>query len=170
MLSYYLTVLQPRSLYAEGMAQLVFARPLDNQVDEQSFARLQAIDEQYAATVGLEPQLSRSSFSFYRRTGHSFIALQADTILGFVLAQSIWNGTRPTVSISHVAVADRADVAARKALLEAVTKSAYDAAVYDLQAIFPQDDTLLTTALTTMMYHEGNKLVYERTLGSRGQY
>jgi hypothetical protein len=144
---------------------VIFARPL-SQDDEKL---LTEIDKSYAESVGLQPFLSRSSLHFYVRTGHSFVAVKAGQPTGFVLAQSVWNGTRPTVYVNRLAVADVADTASRLALLEAVTKSAYDAAVYDLQVLHPLADEQGLAALAEKQYGERPFRVYERVLGSRGQ-
>ena len=97
--------------------------------------------QSYAQQFGLENIISRSSVSFYGRTGHAFVAVRNTQTVGFVLAQAVWNGTRPTVYVNRLSVPDSSeDTEAREALLEAVTKSAYDAAVYDLQAQVPEAD------------------------------
>jgi Protein of unknown function (DUF1999) len=144
---------------------IVFARPL-SQDDEEILAEL---DKTYAEAIGLNPFLSRSSLHFYVRTGHSFVSVKAGQPTGFVLAQSVWNGTRPTVYVNRLAVADVADHASRLALLEAVTKSAYDAAVYDLQVLHPSADVQGLAALADKQYLERPFLIFERLLGSRGQ-
>jgi hypothetical protein len=143
----------------------VFARPL-GQDDE---AVLADMDRHYAELVGLTPFLSRSSLHFYVRTGHSFVAVKNTQPTGFVLAQSVWNGTRPTVYVNRLAVAEVADGPSRLALLEAVTKSAYDAAVYDLQVLHPSSDEGGLAALLEKQYLERPFRIFERILGSRGQ-
>jgi hypothetical protein len=143
----------------------VFARPL-TQDDEDVLAE---IDKAYAEQVRLEPFLSRSSLHFYVRTGHSFVAVRLGQATGFVLAQSVWNGTRPTVYVNRLAVADLEDTDSRLALLEAVTKSAYDAAVYDLHVQHPSADVQGLAALAEKQYLERPFHIYERVLGSRGQ-
>ena len=142
-----------------------FARPL-NQDDEEE---LLAIDQIFAKTIGLEPFLSRSSLHFYIRTGHSFVAMCAGQATGFVLAQAVWNGTRPTVYVNSLAVTDLTDKESREALLEALTKSAYDAAVYDLWIQHPVQDSEGFQALSAKGYHEKELRIFERVLGSRGQ-
>jgi hypothetical protein len=143
----------------------VFARPLRQ--DEEEI--LTEIDKAYTQKIGLEPFLSRSSLHFYVRTGHSFVSVRAGEPTGFVLAQSVWNGTRPTVYVNRLAVADLADSESRLALLEAVTKSAYDAAVYDLQVQYPKADAQGLAALTEKQYLEQPLRLFGRVLGSRGQ-
>jgi Protein of unknown function (DUF1999) len=142
----------------------VFARPL-TQDDEEALAE---IDKAYAQQVGLEPFLSRSSLHFYVRTGHSFVAIRSGQPTGFVLAQSVWNGTRPTVYVNRLAVANLEDNESRLALLEAVTKSAYDAAVYDLHVQHPSADVEGLAALAEKQYLEKPFRIFERILGSRG--
>ncbi len=141
----------------------VFARPL-TQDDEEMLAEL---DKGYAEKVKLEPILSRGSLHFYIRTGHSFVSVKAGEVTGFVLAQAVWNGTRPTLHVSRLAVADLADTESRLALLEAVTKSAYDAAVYDLQVQHPSADEQGLSALAEKQYVEKPLRIFERVLGSR---
>ncbi len=139
-----------------------FARPLMPE-DE---AELMNLSTAYAERFGLEPLLSKSSVSFYVRTGHAFVAVRAGDVVGFVLAQAVWNGTRPTVYVNRLVAADPE---AGEALLEAVTKSAYDAAVYDLQVQIPEDDAVSAQALGSKNYARRPEQVYGRVLGSRGQ-
>ncbi len=147
------------------MAALVFARPL-SQDDEEP---LGLVDKTYAEGVGLTPFLSLSSLHFYVRTGHSFVSVRSGEPSGFVLAQSVWNGTRPTVYVNRLAVADVADHDSRLALLEAVTKSAYDAAVYDLHILHPISDEQGLVALAEKQYAQRPFRIFERVLGSRGK-
>lgn len=151
------------------MTGLTFARPLSP--DDQEV--LGPLDASYAAQFGLEPVVTRSSVSFYVRSGHAFVAVRNGETVGFVLAQAVWNGTRPTVYVNRLAVADPsdtvADTEAREALLEAVTKSAYDAAVYDLQVQVPETDDGAAQALGVKSYTLRAERVYGRVLGSRGQ-
>ncbi|MGL4610048.1 MAG: DUF1999 family protein [Trueperaceae bacterium] len=143
----------------------VFARPLSPD-DEEGLAE---IDRAFADEVGLEPFLTRSSLHFYVRTGHAFVSVRSGQPTGFVLAQSVWNGTRPTVYVNRLAVAEVNDHASRLALLEAVTKSAYDAAVYDLHVQHPSADVTGVTALEEKRYAEKPFRIFGRVLGSRGQ-
>lgn len=146
------------------MASLTFARPLAP--EDEALAEL---DRRYAEAFGLEPFLSRSSVSFYVRTGHAFASVRDGEPTGFVLAQAVWNGTRPTVYVNRLVVPDPQDTASREALLEAVTKSAYDAAVYDLQVQVPEADAAAAAALGAKRYRALPERLYARTLGSRGQ-
>jgi hypothetical protein len=88
---------------------------------------------------------------------------------GFVLAQAVWNGTRPVVYVNRLAVLDLADQESREALLEGVIKSAYDAAVYDLWVQHPQQDTSGLQSLEKKLYKLKEIQIFERILGSRGQ-
>jgi hypothetical protein len=142
-----------------------FARPL-SQDDEEA---LVGIDQGFARAIGLEPFLSRSSLHFYIRTGHSFVAMREGQVTGFVLAQAIWNGTRPIVYINRLAVLDLSDHESREALLEATIKSAYDAAVYDLWVQHPQNDSSGLQSLEKKLCKPREIRIFERILGSRGQ-
>ncbi len=147
------------------MAVLTHARTLNPDDDE----LLGEIDSGYAERFGLEPILTRSSLSFFVRSGHSFVAVQEGAATGFALAQAIWNGTRPAVVLSRLATADDSDLDSRLALIEAVTKSAYDAAVYDIQVQLSSDDHVGARAFQDKQYYQRNLVTYERILGSRGQ-
>ena len=147
------------------MARLTFARALSQDDGDD----LEAIDHFYAAHFGLEPILTRSSLNFYTRTGHAFVAVKEGEMTGFAVAQSIWNGTRPTVYLNRLAVMNLDDTESRLALIEAVTKSAYDAAVYDLQVQLPKGDKSGTHALADKGYSEIEVVTFMRILGSRGQ-
>ena len=151
------------------MASLTFARPLSP--DDQDL--LEPLDTAYAKEFGLEPIVTKSSVSFYVRTGHAFVAVRDAQVAGFVLAQAVWNGTRPTVYVNRLSVPKtgdvEADTEARAALLEAVTKSAYDAAVYDLQVQVPDADDGVALVLAAKSYALRPEHLYGRVLGSRGQ-
>lgn len=142
-----------------------FARPL-SQDDEDT---LVAIDQSFSKILGLEPFLTRSSLHFYVRTGHSFVSMRSGQPTGFVLAQAVWNGTRPSVYVNRLAVADLSDTESREALLEATIKSAYDAAVYDLWIQHPQKDAQGVNSLATKSFNEKEIQIFERILGSRGK-
>lgn len=151
------------------MAVLTFARPLT--AEDQ--AALEPLDASYAAQYGLGAVVTKSSVSFYVRSGHAFVAVRGGETIGFVFAQAVWNGTRPTVYVNRLAVTEVADTdidaGAREALLEAVTKSAYDAAVYDLQVQVPEADGGAAGALAAKSYVLTAERLYSRVLGSRGQ-
>ncbi|MDZ7704341.1 MAG: DUF1999 family protein [Trueperaceae bacterium] len=147
------------------MAALTYARVLSPDDAE----LLAEIDRAYAERYGLEPILTRSSLSFFVRSGHSFVALNEGAATGFALAQAVWNGTRPAVVVSRLATGDDHDLGTRLALIEAITKSAYDAAVYDIQVQLSSDDHVGARAFQNKQYHQRNLVTYERILGSRGQ-
>lgn len=151
------------------MASRILARALE--LDDLEL--LVEIDAHYAAQVGLEPVITRASLNFYVRSGHAFVSLAGETmtelqITGFVLAQSVWNGQRPVVQVGRLALADTADETSRQVLLEAITKSAYDAAVYELRVLHASADTKGKNALATNEYRQLDLEVYGRTLGKRG--
>jgi hypothetical protein len=81
-----------------------------------------------------------------------------------VLAQAVWDGVRPTVRVSRLVGTPEA----RRALAEAVVKSAYDAAVYDLVAEVPAADGALATLLADAHWFERPTRRFERVLGTRG--
>lgn len=138
---------------------------------------LTAVDQAYAAQYNVEPLIQRSSLSFFERSGHAFTVLNAGElnageVVGYVFAQAIFNGTRPTVFVSRLAVQvddDTLAAEARAVLVEAVTKSAYDAAVYDLLVLLPEADSAAQQAFAQNQYDEGKLTALVRTLGSRGQ-
>jgi hypothetical protein len=74
----------------------------------------------------------------------------------------VWDGARPTVRLVRLVGAD----AARRALAEAVVKSAYDAAVYALVAEVPTTDTELAELLASGGWGERPTRRFERLLGS----
>jgi hypothetical protein len=147
------------------VAALTYARPLEPGDGK----RLAFIDQSYALEHNLEPLLTRASLSFFVRSGHAFVAEREGEAVGFALAQAVFNGNRPTVQLARLAVADPGDLAAYEALLEAVTKSAYDAAVYDLWALVPAGDETACKALYAKAYAPLELSIYARTLGSRGK-
>lgn len=143
---------------------MVRVRPID--VDD--LAALEPIDAAAAARAEREPALTRGSLSFYARSGHAFVAEGASGARGFALAQAVWDGRRPTVRLQTLAVSDDGDREARAALLEAVTKSAYDAAVYDLSAMVPEGDLEVQRLLADEGWRPEPVRAFGRTLGSRG--
>lgn len=140
------------------------ARPLD----PDDLEGLEPIDRAYAERFGLEPALTRGSAVFFARAGHAFAAYRDGRPAGFALAQAVWDGTRPTLLLGRLAVRDDDDREAREALLESVTKSAYDAAVYDLAVDLPKADAVGAAALETKSYREAPLRRFVRILGSRG--
>lgn len=143
---------------------MVRVRPID--VDD--LAALAPIDAAAAARAGRETAVTRGSLSFYARSGHAFVAEDATGVRGFALAQAVWDGRRPTVRLQALAVADDGDRDARASLLEAVTKSAYDAAVYDLVATVPEGDPDALRLLADEGWRPEPVRAFRRTLGSRG--
>lgn len=143
---------------------MVRVRPID--VDD--LAALEPIDVAAAARAGREPTVTRGSLSFYARSGHAFVAEDARGARGFALAQAVWDGRRPTVRLQTLAVADDGDRETRSGLLEAVTKSAYDAAVYDLVAALPEADAEAHRLLADEGWRPEPVRAFRRTLGSRG--
>jgi hypothetical protein len=134
-------------------------------VDVDDLDALEALDAAYAAAHGLAPAVTRASLAFYARSGHSFVAGPAGAPRGFVLAHAVWDGARPTVSVARVVAAgDEASVL--HALVEAVVKSAYDAAVYDLAIELPAADGAARAALEAP-WRERPVRRFERILGAR---
>ncbi len=80
-----------------------------------------------AACIPVCPPLS-----FYERSEHSFAAEEDGKIWGFILAQSVWQGDKPIVLIRTLSVAPESLPEITLGLFHATTKSAYDAAVYEL--------------------------------------
>jgi hypothetical protein len=142
---------------------MVRVRPLE--VDDGE--AVAAIDVDHAARVGHDPVATRGALSFYARTGHAFVVEDGQGTRGFALAQAVWDGTRPTVQLQVLATGE-ADAEARSALLDAVTKSAYDAAVYDLVARAPDGDPALHALLEREGWRTEPVALLRRTLGSRG--
>lgn len=143
---------------------MVHARPLTSE----DGAVLEAVDAAAADRAGQEPMLTAGSIAFYARSGHAFVAVRDDEPCGFALAQAVWDGRRPTVRLRPIAVADVADDEARTALIEAVTKSAYDAAVYDLVADAAEGDLRTHSLLEREGWRPEPTRSFRRTLGSRG--
>ena len=140
------------------------ARPLT--VDD--LDALLELDAAYAERYGLEPRMSLASANFHARSGHSFVLEDDETVKGFVLASAVWNGVRPVVRATRLAVADEGH-AALTALIATLTKSAYDAAVYDLEVEAPDGDDDLRRALGDEQYRAAPSVLFRRVLGSRGQ-
>ena len=126
---------------------------------------LQLVDKAYCDRFGQEPMVNLRSLNFYSRSGHSFASLDAGRYSGFVFAHAIWNGTKAVVQVSRIATLD--DEAVAKALIEAVLKSAYDAAVYDLQVIQPKTDTSGLEAFVDKDFVVSQTTLLTRKLGSK---
>ena len=123
---------------------------------------------QLDAALGGPVRLTRGAASFYARTGHAFVAEDADGPRGLALAQAVWDGTRGTLRIARLGAVPPDAGTVRAALLEAVTKSAYDAAVYHLTIEAPDDDADLLGLLERERWRTEPVRVLRRTLGSRG--
>lgn len=136
---------------------------------QDDFEILKCIEESHAARLGIETTLTLGSLNFYARTGHSFATIKETEMTGFVLAQSVWNGFRPVLQLNCLAVQAENDNASREALFEALTKSAYDAAVYDIQLLLPSQDSQTLEVAKRKEYVHAGITVLSRTLGSRGQ-
>lgn len=126
-------------------------------------ADLLPLDADYARRMGVAPAVEAASLGFFARTGHAFVAEAGGRPQGAVLAQAVWDGVRPTVRVSRLI----GSPAARRALAEAVVKSAYDAAVYDLAADVPAADAALAELLAASGWGERPTRRFERVLGSR---
>jgi len=126
-------------------------------------AALAPLDAAYAREMGVEPAVEAASLGFFARTGHAFVAEAGGRPQGVVLAQAVWDGVRPTVRVARLIGSPEA----RRALAEAVVKSAYDAAVYDLAAEVPAADEALAALLAAGSWHERPTRRFERALGSR---
>lgn len=133
--------------------------------NETDHAAMQALD--LAAQRHLDPgydalpdreregRLSTSApaLKFYERSEHSFLAEALDgTPQGFVLAQAVWQGDRPTVLVRTVTLAPDATEETAPGLLHAVLKSAYDSAVYEIHYT-------LTPALQAAAETEGSNVI-----------
>ena len=111
------------------------------------------------------------SLRFYARSEHSFVAiegaladpLEPTSVYGFVLAQSVWMGDKAMVWVSSLRIHHDAPAAVLPGLLHAVTKSAYDGAVYEIH--LAADKHLLPFADREGYVESGKHLV--RLLGSR---
>ncbi len=139
------------------------ARPLEP--DDAPVVR--AIDGAYARAYGLEPRAGEASLRFFARTGHAFVAVGEGGVRGYVLAQAVFDGERPTLFASRFASPPPGDGEALLALLRALTKSAYDAGVYDLRVELPAEDAAGAAALDAESYRPAVTSVFTRQLGSR---
>lgn len=142
------------------------ARPV-NVGDLESLA---PIDTAYAGARALEGVVSRAALHLYERSGHSFVSqTDAGAVTGFVLAQAIWSGDRAVVSVNRLALADDDDLESASALVKALSKSAYDSAVYHLEVALPSSDRAPRAALEAELFFELPNVVYARGLGSRAE-
>jgi len=102
-----------------------------------------------------------AALGFFARSGHSFVA-EEDGLRGFVLAQPLWQGDRATVLATRL-LADGPETA--RALLAALTKSAHDAAAYEV-ALLADPESPLAEAARAQGFVAGPRL-YARVLGRR---
>ncbi|UCH26200.1 MAG: DUF1999 family protein [Trueperaceae bacterium] len=124
------------------------------------------IDQRYAASYAVEPIVNRASLSYYARSGHAFIAEKGGIACAFVLGHAIWNGSRATVWVDRLAARENEDGIVLEVLLEAVTKSAYDAGVYRLRVDIPESDGGVLGALQAKEFGQISVVAFERRLGS----
>lgn len=135
-------------------------------IDPDDLDALVEIEAAYLARHEARTSIDAASVRHYARSGHAFTARSAGLVVGAVLAQAVWDGTRPVVRAARVmAQGDDAEVLQR--LLEALVKSAYDAAVYDLSVDLPSSDAAASAALTATSFAERPVRRFERVLGSR---
>jgi Protein of unknown function (DUF1999) len=114
---------------------------------------------------------SLPSLRFYARSEHSFACIEtalADpfeptSVYGFILAQSVWMGDKAMVWISSLRIHHDAPAAVLPGLLHAVTKSAYDGAVYEIH--LAADKALMPFADREGYLESGKHLI--RLLGAR---
>jgi len=129
--------------------------------------RLEPLDADYGAAHGQPRLISPASLRFFARTGHAFVAeLDPESPRGFVLAQALWDGVRPTLWCMRLVASDAAALAA---LAEALVKSAYDAAVYHLRAEVPEGDSDLQAHFLASDWQPRPMVRLERVLGSRSR-
>lgn len=141
--------------------------------------RLAELDGAYSSRHGLERAVNLAALRFFERSGHSFVAEVGGAVVvdsaatdstagaelaGFLLAQAVWTGERPTVHAHRLAA--RAE-GASGALAKALVKSAYDAGVYDLVFRTPRADDALRTALLGEGYLEDDHVTLTLVLGTR---
>ncbi len=127
-------------------------------------ADLAPLDASYARDMDTDPAVEAASLAFFARSGHAFVAEEGGLPRGVVLAQAVWDGVRPTVRVARLVGTPEA----RRALAEAVVKSAYDAAVYDLVVDVPVADGALAILLADARWFERPTRRFERVLGERG--
>lgn len=75
---------------------------------------------------------SLPALRFFARSEHSFVAEEDGQLHGFILAQPVWQGDRPTVLVVALTVEPGAAPEVGPGLLHATVKSAYDSAVYEV--------------------------------------
>ena len=129
---------------------------------------LRALDGAYAERYGLEPVVDVATVRHHARSGHAFVACRDDdpAPCAMVLAQTVWDGSRPVVRASRL-VAQDDDAVLLERLLGALVKSAYDAAVYDLVVEVPEVDPAAQASLQANGFGARAVRRFERVLGSR---
>ncbi len=128
------------------------------------------IDDAYGRAFDVEPRATAGALRFFARSGHAFVAEGRDgEVRGYLLAQAVFDGERAAVLASRMVSRPPGDDAALRALVRALTKSAYDAGVYDVHVSLPQADLAGAAALRAESYRVRPMLSYERRLGSRGR-
>lgn len=112
--------------------------------------------------------MSQKSLTFHARTDHAFVLEDArGNVLGVTLAQSIWNGIEPELRIGGIWVVGDAEDGLG-VLLDAVVKSAYDAAVYRLRFDADPAQGAVKTLLEATGWLQQPTTVYAARLGSDG--
>ncbi|OLV17990.1 DUF1999 domain-containing protein [Deinococcus marmoris] len=106
---------------------------------------------------------SLPALKFYERSEHSFVAEDEGQLVGFIFAQSVWQGDKPIVLVRTLSLSPGAPVETAQGLLHATIKSAYDTAVYEVH--FPLVPGLEDTARAEEAVTIGAYAV--RHLGSR---
>lgn len=135
-------------------------------VDIEDLEALRALEAPYLDRHERGACVDAASLRHYARSGHAFAARRDGVVVGTVLAHAVWDGARPVVRASRlVAAGDDATVLGR--LLEALVKSAYDAAVYDLVVELPAGDAAGRSATEATAFVERPLRRFERVLGSR---
>ena len=141
---------------------------LDLELLRSEFPKFAALTERERAAL---IRSGLPSLRFYARSEHSFVAIEGEladpleptSVSGFVLAQSVWMGDKAMVWVSSLRIHHDAPAAVLPGLLHAVTKSAYDGAVYEIH--LAADKHLLPFADREGYVEAGKHLV--RLLGSR---
>ncbi|GEM89726.1 DUF1999 family protein [Oceanithermus desulfurans] len=136
-------------------------------LEEPDFAELQALERRvFPDRPDAFYRTAPAALRFYARSGHSFVASGGDRILGFVLAQAVWQGDRATVLATRIA-AESTEVYA--GLLRALVKSAYDANAYEVALLAePGERPELDRALAEVQLADRGRRLHTRVLGGRG--
>ena len=135
------------------------------QVDVDDLDELLKIDQDYCRRYGTEAIVNLSSLNFYSRSGHSFASLVEGRLNGFVFSHAVWGGYKAVLQVTRLAASDDNEPV-QSALLEALLKSAYDAAVYELRVTQPNNDEKGLATLMKKDFKLTNTKLLQRTLGS----